>query len=103
VGDIEIRENGANVAVSQGDRVVIRIPENPTTGFRWAPGHIADSLELESNEFTPPEQLRPGAGGERVIALRATRPGTHQAEFLLARPWEDKEPAERWRVAVTVT
>jgi hypothetical protein len=28
VGDVEIRENGASVTVSRGDRVVIRIPEN---------------------------------------------------------------------------
>jgi inhibitor of cysteine peptidase len=103
LGDIEIRENGANITANQGDRILIRIPENPTTGYRWAPGDIAEELELESNEFTPPEELRPGAGGERVIALRATRPGSSHAEFVLARPWEDREPADRWRVTVTVT
>ncbi len=101
MADIEIHENGASVTVSQGDRLVIRIPENPTTGYRWAPGALAEHLELEASEFTPPAELRPGAGGERVITLRATRPGQGEAEFLLSRPWE-REPAERWRVAVTV-
>jgi predicted secreted protein len=103
VADIEIRENGASVTARQGDRIYIRIPENPTTGYRWAPGAIPDLLELTSSEFIPPAQLKPGAGGERVVVLRATRPGSGQAEFVLARPWESGEPADRWRVTVTVT
>ncbi len=100
--DIEIRENGASVSVRQGDRIIVRIPENATTGYRWTPGSLAEHLELESDDFVPPAPLRPGAGGERVIALRAKHPGSGQTEFVLRRPWETGEPVDRWHVAVTV-
>ncbi len=101
--DVEVRESGLSITVSEGDRLIVRVSENSTTGYQWSPGTITDALELESSEFTPPRDPRPGAGGERVIVLRATHAGRGTAEFTLTRPWEDKEPLQRWRVDVTVT
>jgi predicted secreted protein len=35
MADIEVREQGMRVIASPGDRIVIRIPENGTTGYQW--------------------------------------------------------------------
>ena len=102
MADVEIRENGTSVTVNKGDRIIIRISENPTTGYQWTPDTIPDHLELESTGVTPPEPLQAGAAGERLIRLRASRPGHGVAEFTLTRPWESQS-LDRWRAGVTVT
>jgi inhibitor of cysteine peptidase len=103
VADIEIRESGTSVTVSPGDRIVIRVPETPSTGYQWAPETIPDALELISSEFEPPTQLRPGAAGERTIHLSATKPGRGETIFRLVRGWQTDAPLAQLTVNVTVT
>ena len=50
--DIEIRTSGANITASQSDRVIVRLPENSTTGYQWSTAEIGEALEVESNEFS---------------------------------------------------
>jgi inhibitor of cysteine peptidase len=70
-----------------GDHVVIRLPENPTTGYRWRVDDVDDRvLTLESSTFEPPEPPIPGAGGWRAIHLRAVGPGTARLHLALGRP-----------------
>ena len=35
VVDISTADNGARVEVRPGDAIVLRLPDNPTTGYRW--------------------------------------------------------------------
>lgn len=102
MGDIEVREQGTRVTATPGDRIVIRIPENATTGYQWQVEHVADPLELESSEMTPPAEAAPGAGGERRVVLRARRPGQARVALKLQRTWERK-PTERFEFDVTVS
>jgi predicted secreted protein len=42
--------NGQSIEVRQGDEIILRLPENPTTRYRW---HIdrADRLSQEMSEL----------------------------------------------------
>ncbi|WP_433207210.1 protease inhibitor I42 family protein [Dactylosporangium sp. CS-047395] len=88
------------VSIAQGDRVVVRVGETPTTGYRWQFDLPGDLLSVDADEYRP-GGAAPGAAGERVVALHATRPGHGTLTLRLARAWEG-EPARTVRLAVTV-
>jgi inhibitor of cysteine peptidase len=92
MADIEVRESGGRVAVAADDRVVIRLPENATTGYQWTIDDMPSSLEVERNEMIPPGSAAPGAAGERLIVLRATGAGTSQVRLGLRRTWDPAQP-----------
>lgn len=72
---------GRTIPVTPGQRVVLRLPENPTTGYRWSvPAGIdvvADTYESGGTQA--------GAGGQRVLTLVAPQAAV-QAELKLQRP-----------------
>lgn len=75
-------------SLAVGDELVVRLPENRTTGYKW---HLAlpdEGLELADDSYEPPDPGKPGSGGTRTVRLRATSPGTHSAAAALRRPWE---------------
>ncbi len=102
MADVEVRESGTAVSVAAGDRIVIRLAENPTTGYQWTISSVPDPLELLSSEFVAPERLQPGAAGERLVVLRARSAGHSEVALKLARAWEQREPLAQWHVGVTV-
>ena len=61
---IIIRATGttARVEARSGDEVLVRLPENRTTGFFW---ELAGDHEVVANAFVAPDG--DGAGGERVV------------------------------------
>ena len=99
--EIEVRSSGEHVEASTGDRIVIQISENATTGYRWVAGEVPDNLQLEADEFLPPGSRQPGAGGQRRVTLVAKRPGEGKVELRLEQPWEG-EAADRFEALVTV-
>jgi predicted secreted protein len=101
--DVEVRENGATVAVSEGDRLLVRVPEVASAGYQWSVEELTGPLELEASELAFGGPATPGAAAERVVALRAAGGGEGRLVLALRRPWEREEPAaDRFRVAVTV-
>ena len=100
--DIEVRTSGANISASQSDRVVVRLPENSTTGYQWSIAEISGALEVESNEFFMRGQVRPGGGGERVVIVRPRRSGQARLSLDLKRRWE-QNPIDHFEVGVNVT
>lgn len=100
VTEIEVTGD-AVVEVDVGDEVVIRLPENATTGYVWSVPAVGDGLEVVEDTMVPPDVAVPGAGGERVVRLRATGPTCADVVLRLGREWE-AEPIEQRHVTVTV-
>jgi predicted secreted protein len=84
-----------------GDRIVLRLPENPTTGYRW------------DNEFPPFLRLRrdtnehgdaPGAGGFRILELFAAAPGHEDISLSCKRPTDaTSAPIDHFDFALEVS
>lgn len=99
MGQVEVTGADA-VEVGVGDEVVIRLPENATTGYVWSAA-VGEGLELVGDEMAPPEG-GVGATGERLFRVRAVAPGRGEVLLRLGRVWETA-PTEERHVAVTVT
>src|SRR4051812_7042368 len=66
--------DGRIVEVKFGDRVTVRLPETPATGFRWAldeAGSNVLQLETERNELASGTGV--GGGGHRVFVFRSSK------------------------------
>jgi inhibitor of cysteine peptidase len=82
-------DNGKVVDVPQGDRITIQLPENPTTGFRWAADKLEDQVvAIEQDNYASPTGAGIGGGGTRTFTVKAMRPGTAQFRLKLWREWE---------------
>jgi inhibitor of cysteine peptidase len=78
-----------------GQELVLRLPEQPTTGFQWEltlAGAPAGALARAS--FEPPAA---GAGGpgRRVWRFRAIQAGEGRIALRYGRPWEPAAPTAR--------
>jgi predicted secreted protein len=114
-GPTGVRENGLLVLgqkdqnriaeVRTGERIAVRLPENPTTGFTWA---VAESdrrlLALDSTDYAPPEEAGfIGARGERTFIFTAREPGEVPLALKYWRFWEgDASIAERYTATVRI-
>ncbi|HYO85090.1 MAG TPA: protease inhibitor I42 family protein [Dermatophilaceae bacterium] len=91
--------------MTTGARFVIRLPSNPTTGYRWILDPIPDSgvARLVGETFDPSPQPRPGAAGTQAFRFAAIRPGEGTLRFDYVRPWQSPLlPLEQRTVRVVV-
>lgn len=91
------------VAVERGDSIVIELPDQPTTGYRWEIASVDPALvEIEGSEFGS-SGPGIGAGGIATWRLRARAPGRTRLELARRRPWEhDRLPIERFAVTLDI-
>ena len=92
------------IDVAQGSEVVIRLAENPTTGYVWALDQTDDTvLPLQSSDFSPTPSAGVGAGGTRTFTFTAGQPGTAHVQLKLWREWQgDPSTIERYDVDIQV-
>jgi inhibitor of cysteine peptidase len=93
-------DDGTTLESRVGSEVLIRLPENPSTGYQWEIDADQAYVSIERQYF---EQLsdRVGGGGESSWVLRARAPGVTEVKLMLWRPWEGKHAAIQ-RFAVTL-
>jgi|SRR5215208_3595684 len=97
-------DNGKSVEAYQGDVVLIRLPENPTTGYRWAIAAIDEEImEPSSSYFTLSSDARIGGGGERIFTFVTKSSGTTHLELKLWREWEgDSSVIQRYELTIHI-
>ena len=97
-------DDGTTVEVALGDAVVVRLEENPTTGFRWTIDAVAGgSVAVADDDFEPANGGGIGAGGWRTLTFSATQPGSSRIDLKRWRDFEgDASVVERFSVTVRV-
>jgi inhibitor of cysteine peptidase len=83
-------DHGRTVSVCRGDVVEVSLPENPTTGFRWAvEGLEGAGVSLLSAALLPsPANAGLGHGGVRVFRFATGNAGNVQLRLKRWREWE---------------
>jgi inhibitor of cysteine peptidase len=96
-------DNGRTIDVRLGETVQITLPENATTGFRWAIDHY-DEDTLEALATDPHYSAKAvGSGGEVAFSFRAKKIGSGEIVLKHWRQWEgDASVTARFRVQVHV-
>lgn len=93
---------GASIQASVGDVIVVRLPENPTTGYRWK-SDPSSGLALTGDDYTI-MSTAPGAGGERILRFDVRAPGAFSLRLILVREWEaSRAPLDRFEVTVSAS
>ena len=97
-------DKDTTIDVPQGSEVVIRLEENPTTGYVWALAQTDDTvLPLERSDFSATLGAGVGAGGIRTFTFTAGEPGTAHLQLKLWREWQgDPSTIERYDVVIRV-
>ena len=97
------KDNNRTIDLHVGEAFDVSLPENASTGYRWAIDHYDQGLvqELSSDSSYPAQ--RPGAAGTRLFAFQAKKPGTGEIALKNWRSWEgDSSVASRFRVGLRV-
>ena len=91
-------DSGETLTAKVGERFVISLPSNPTTGYAWsfAAPYDEDVLILSSDQFANPEdQELAGAPGKRILTFSVVGPGKSGIRLEYKRPWERNARPER--------
>ena len=88
-------DDGQAVDVGVGDQVVIRLDENPTTGYRWELVDLPAAVELAGDSFTLGEPVKVGSGGTRELTFICRRPGPARLQLRHWQAWEGASSVTR--------
>jgi len=98
--------DGSTVRVKVGQDVVIRLAENPSTGYRWHVQSVDRTLGQPEKTFEGAGANGPvGSGGTAVLKWKTSGPlnmvGAHTIKLVYARG-ESGEPAKKFSVTLNV-
>ena len=97
--------DNTTVPLMKGQRLVVTLPANPSTGFTWEvaalPGHVAiegtPTFASGASETSP---ALVGATGEMTFTFLVTDATNGALELAYRRPWEKKPAARTYRLTV---
>ncbi|NPE28170.1 hypothetical protein HNV12_09395 [Methanococcoides sp. SA1] len=79
--------NGSEISLMAGDSIVLKLNENPSTGYLWELS-LPEGIMLVKDEFVGPDEPIPGAGGVHEWTLKAVSEGSYQINAIYMRSWE---------------
>lgn len=80
------------IEICVGERFVITVDANPSTGYRWETDFDSKFVKLVESEFAPGVAAQPGtvgAGGKQSFTFQGLRKGTTELTLTYKRPWEE--------------
>jgi inhibitor of cysteine peptidase len=95
-------QSGQTVTANVGEQIVVRLKENPSTGYQWTMKAPTGLTEVSSTFAGPSPSPSPlvGAGGTRTWVYRVDAPGTLALTGAYARSWEPKKPAGTFSLTI---
>ncbi len=98
-------EAGSIVKIRTGEKVMVSLHGNPTTGYQWDfSTDLSDGIltQLSGTDYRPDSSLL-GAGGTFMFRYAAEKSGTITLKFVYHRPWEKNiPPQESFTVTIIV-
>ena len=95
-------DQGRIIEAHQGDTIVFRLEENPTTGYEWEVETVRGLiLEFIDSTYLESPGILMGRGGMRVLRYLAKSPGKQETHLRLRRSWDLPDKALN-RLDVTI-
>ena len=88
-----------------GQNLILTLPSNPTTGYRWAIQDSAGGVlrALSPEVYSSTESGVIGGGGQSTWRFQAFAAGQGRLRLTSQQPWEpEAEPVETFDCAITV-
>ena len=99
-------QSACPLQLKTGQNLILTLPSNPTTGYRWAiqdsAGGVLRSLGPEVYSSSDNGQLL-GSGGKSTWRFQVFAAGTGRLRLTSQQPWEpETEPAQVFDCPITV-
>lgn len=100
-------DNRGALVLEKGQRVVVELEENPTTGYVWklAEEKLSGVVKLVETKYEPysTEPTFVGGGGKRTYIFEATEYGNAMVKLVYCRPWQcETSTAKEFSVTTNV-
>ncbi|UAK35336.1 protease inhibitor I42 family protein [Nocardia asteroides] len=100
-------DNAQQRRLSAGQRLVVALPANPSTGYSWSVAALDSSVVKPDGEadFEPDAAapVAPGAGGTAVRSFVGVGTGATTLKMEYTRPWDQGlEPARTFSLTIEV-
>ena len=99
-------DKGKTVTVKVGQRLLVKLGSNPTTGYEWSVAKTDDKLLPSDGEttFDVPDTPIAGAPTVQTLFFQGKGAGKTKLELQYIRPWEtDKAPNKTYAVEVVIS
>jgi len=91
---VNATSNEKIIKVSTGDRVLIRLEENPTTGYTWNATVSKGLAILRDSYIAPDTTTMTGVPGYHEWILSPESVDTYTFKAISLRPWEGAQPTD---------
>jgi inhibitor of cysteine peptidase len=97
-------DNGRTVELPVGDEVALRLPENATTGYRWAIDSAdANLVDIKEGQYVSTSE-KMGGGREAQWLIKAKAPGATSIKLKRWRQWEGESSiVERYEITLRIS
>src|SRR5579872_1725064 len=91
---LTIADNGKSVRLRAGDTITVRLPENPSTGWRWQVETLDAALLVTVDTGYKVYGTGVGGGGLRTLSFRGVSPGKGVLVLTERRPWRKADSSD---------
>ena len=102
----QVGESKTFLKVEKGDKIIVVLSENPTTGYTWFLSVLNPEdctiLKEKSRKFVKSKSKVLGAGGCVKYEVKAVGKGRAIIQGINTRPWENKENNSSYTLEVLV-
>lgn len=100
---VSAEQNGARIKIRVGDVIALHLPENATTGYRWAITSLDEARFVLEDSGYHAQGPAVGSGGDAYWKFRARAAGKSRIELVNRREWEgDRSIIDRFALDAEV-
>ena len=101
--NLGLADKDRTISARVEDHILVKLPENQTTGFKWILTSITEeTVTLETRETTPPDSGSLGAGGGVTFRFITKAIGLGKVVLELLRGPQDTNAASEFQFNVDI-